>query len=46
MSNINLLSTTSYVSTPFIKVTIGNYTFGVYDSENISSGFDINGVYN
>lgn len=45
MSNINLLSTTSYVSTPFIKVTIGNYTFGIYDAENVSSGFDINGVY-
>lgn len=31
MNNVNLLSSTSHVETPFIAVTIGEYTFGVYD---------------
>ena len=30
MPNLDLLGTTSRVETPYIKVTIGNYTFGVY----------------
>lgn len=30
-NNLSLLSSTSRVETPFIKVTIGNYTFGVYN---------------
>jgi len=41
---INLLSNTTRVETPFIKVTIGNYTFGVYDKVS-SQGFDASGVY-
>lgn len=36
---INLLSSTSRVSTPFIKVTIGDYTFGVYDKVQFK-GYD------
>lgn len=31
MSALNLLGTTSRIVTPFIKVTIGQYTFGVFD---------------
>ena len=30
MANISLLGSLSRIVTPFIKVTIGNYTFGVY----------------
>lgn len=30
---MNLLSTTSRIETPFISVTIGNYTFGVFNRE-------------
>ena len=30
MANISLLGSLSRIETPFIKVTIGNYTFGVY----------------
>jgi len=30
MANISLLGTTSRIVTPFIKVKIGDYTFGVY----------------
>ena len=33
MQNINLLSSTSRVETPFIKVKIGDYTFGVYGKQ-------------
>lgn len=42
--SINLLSNTSRVETPFIKITIGDYTFGVYDKVS-SNGFDASGVY-
>ena len=42
--SINLLSNTSRVETPFIKVTIGPYTFGVYDKVS-SNGYDASGVY-
>lgn len=30
MANISLLNSTSRVEVPYVKVTIGNYTFGVY----------------
>ena len=30
MANISLLGSLSRIETPFIKVTIGNYTFGIY----------------
>lgn len=33
MAIVNLLNTTSRVETPFIMVTIGTYTFGVYDKK-------------
>lgn len=36
LNNLNLLSTTNRVEAPFIKVQIGNYTFGVYDKKNNS----------
>lgn len=42
--NIGLLSNNNLVETPFIKVVIGDYTFGVYDSVS-DVGFDVNGVY-
>lgn len=42
--SINLLSNTSRVETPFIKITIGDYTFGVYDKVS-SNGFDASGVF-
>lgn len=41
---INLLSNTSRVETPFIKITIGKYTFGVYDKVS-TNGFDASGVF-
>lgn len=49
--SINLLSTTSRVETPFIKVTIGKYTFGVHDkysknksNNNLYNAFRINKI--
>lgn len=44
MALINLLNTTSRVETPFIKVTIGNYTLGVFDKRTVQ-GVDKQGVY-
>ena len=44
MASINLLSNTSRVETPFIKVTIGEYTFGVFDRK-VSKGTDSYGNY-
>ena len=41
---LNLLASPSRVETPFIKITIGTYTFGVYDKVS-SNGFDASGVY-
>ena len=31
MANVSLLSSNNHIETPYIKVTIGHYTFGVYD---------------
>ena len=43
---LNLLSNTSRVEVPFIKVTIGDYVFGVYSrSKKFTSGSDIFGEY-
>lgn len=42
--SINLISNTSRVETPFIKITIGKYTFGVYDKVS-STGYDASGVF-
>lgn len=44
MQTLNLLGTTSRVEVPFVKVTIGEYTFGVYDKKT-SSGYDVYGSY-
>lgn len=33
MANLSLLGSTSRVETPFIKVTIGEYTFGVFEKK-------------
>ena len=41
---INLLSNPSRIETPFIKIVIGDYTFGVYDKAS-SQGIDSKGVY-
>ena len=43
-NNLNLLSSTSRVEVPFIKVTIGNYTFGVYNKYT-NKHIDVYGVY-
>lgn len=44
MAIVNLLNTTARVETPFIKVTIGTYTFGKYDNRTVR-GIDSQGVY-
>ena len=36
LNSLNLLSTTNRVEAPFIKVQIGDYTFGVYDKKSNS----------
>ena len=38
MANINLLSSPSRIETPFIKVTIGEYTFGVLEETSKREG--------
>ena len=35
--NINLLSNLTRVETPFVKVTIGDYVFGIYTQESIQN---------
>ena len=44
MSNISLLDNPIRVSTPFIKVTIGDYVFGLF-SHTVKEGKDTTGVY-
>ena len=44
-NNLNLLSSTSRVETPFIKVTIGKYTFGVYDKKNVELESNAQGAF-
>ena len=44
MAGLNLLGTTSRVATPFIKITIGQYTFGVYNRKT-TTGFDESGFF-
>ena len=34
LEGIDLLSTQSRVQVPWVKVTIGDYTFGVYDRQS------------
>lgn len=43
--NLNLLSSTSHIETPFIKVKIGDYVFGVYDKVRQSNEYDEFGSY-
>ena len=43
MSYINLFSTTSRVEAPYIILTIGDYTFGVYDKTVKNNKLDENG---
>ena len=43
-TSVNLISNTTRVECPFIKITIGQYTFGVYDKVT-SNGIDNRGVY-
>lgn len=43
MAGVNLLGTTSRVETPFIKVTIGTHTFGVF-SKKVTKEVDSSGV--
>jgi hypothetical protein len=45
MSSVNLLGYTTRVETPFVKVTIGEYTFGVYENRDLQRGQDSMGVY-
>ena len=42
--SLSLLGSTSLVTTPFIKVTIGDYIFGYYNKDS-SKGEDARGVY-
>ncbi len=44
-SSLNLLSSTSRVEVPFIKVQIGDYTFGFYERAKGASGIDEFGKY-
>ena len=44
MQNLSLLGSTARVVTPFIKVQIGDYTFGVYEKVT-STGYDEFGTY-
>lgn len=39
MSNISLLGSTSLVVTPYVKVTIGNYTFGVFSKTEVQRDY-------
>ncbi len=41
---LSLLGTTALVSTPFVKISIGRYTFGYYNKSS-ASGVDIRGAY-
>lgn len=43
MSSVSLLGALNRVEVPFIKVTIGDYTFGV--KQRVEAGSQVNGVY-
>lgn len=42
MSTLDLLGSTSVVECPFIKVVIGDYTFGVYNKGSVDSATRVN----
>lgn len=44
MSNLSLLGSTSRVETPFVKVTIGEYTFGVLEKDDLQKIRNSKGV--
>lgn len=43
-SNLNLLGSLSRVETPFVKVTIGSYSFGAYDRQTVRA-YDAQGAF-
>ena len=43
-NNLSLLSSQTRVEVPFVKVQIGDYTFGVYQKTKIVDGFDYGSV--
>lgn len=45
MSSLNLLGHTTRVETPFVKVIIGDFTFGVFEKQDLKRGIDEMGVY-
>ena len=45
MANLNLLSNTNRVETPYVKVTIGDYTFGVMNQTDTEMKRDVRGSY-
>lgn len=45
MASLNLLGSTSRVETPFIKVTIGDYTFGVFEKRTSRWQQDDYGIF-
>lgn len=45
MANLSLLGTQTRVEVPFVKVTIGDYTFGIFEKQDLKRGVDALGVY-
>lgn len=45
MSSLNLLGYTTRVETPFAKITIGDYTFGIHEKTDLANGVDSMGIY-
>ena len=45
MANLNLLSSPTRVETPYVKVTIGDYTFGVMNQMDTEIRQDVRGTY-
>ena len=45
IKNKSLLSSQARIQVPWIKVTIGDYTFGIFDEKTKSQGKDSKGFY-
>ena len=45
MATLNLLGNTTRVETPYVKVTIGDYTFGVMNQMDTEIRQDVRGTY-
>ena len=43
--NLNLLNNTNRVAVPFVKVQIGDYTFGIFNSQTSNLQIDSKGLY-